>query len=66
MAVFVAQVGSGVTAWLPRSQIEMEEGSSVGDGGFLPGATFRITLPAWLALEKGFKAAADPNQKTLF
>lgn len=69
-AVLVAEIGSGFSAWLPRSQINIEEGglflpSGTAHGAKVPGNTLRITLPRWLAEEKGFRSIADRRQGEL-
>lgn len=47
---------AGVEAWLARKLVSIE-----GDLN-----TIRITLPAWLAAEKGLSATAEASQKSLF
>lgn len=55
---------AGVTAWLPRSLIRVEEA-----GGALaamtPGQQLRITLPAWKAEEAGLSPVAGDGQGRL-
>ena len=46
-----------ITAWLPRAQITMER-PVLG--------RVRITLPTWLAIDRGLMAVASRDQKTLF
>lgn len=49
--------GSGHSAFLPRSQIlKLEEGMF---------DTARVTMPTWLAREKGFSADVDERQGEL-
>jgi hypothetical protein len=48
---------NGVSAWLPKSQIEIERGAGVG---------VRVSMPAWLAAENGFSARAGGGQGALF
>lgn len=62
-AVLVCEIGTGVTVWLPLSQIKIEAG-----GGALAdlGETLSITMPMWLALEKRLLTRIDAAQETLF
>lgn len=66
-ALLVCERGTGITAWLPRSQITVESGG-VSEPADLAdiGETLRITLPAWLAVEKGLVSfALDERQGSL-
>lgn len=78
-SVFVCEKGSSITAWLPRSQVKIEEGGFLSSTGlplakganrsdrmaFTPGDYLRITLPLWLAEDRGFRTAADARQGVL-
>lgn len=82
-SVFVCEKGSSITAWLPRSQVKIEEGGFLSFSSglplgqpnrsagrhpapFTPGDYLRITLPLWLAEDRGFRTAADARQQRLF
>lgn len=47
---------AGAEAWLARSLIKIEDSA----------LATQITLPTWLAIEKGLRAASSAGQKTLF
>ena len=47
---------AGVEAWLARKHLTIEDGIS----------KLRITLPIWLAIDKGLRVPVDDDQKTLF
>lgn len=74
-SVFVCEKGSGITCWLPRSQVAIEEGGFLlasqefllgsGPGQPLPGAYLRITLPRWLAEDRGLRTQVDARQGVL-
>ncbi len=69
-AIHVADpTDAGITCWLPRSQIRIEESSS-GSGLGRPqgrhGSTLRVTMPLWLARAKNLHAAASAEQGNLF
>jgi hypothetical protein len=53
----LVQEPSGGTAWLPRSEIRVEPSA---------GGLVRITMPTWLAIEKGLTAEAGVGQGRLF
>jgi hypothetical protein len=56
-AVLVADSGNPeLEAWLPRSQVLIENGMF---------GRLRITMPAWLAKEKGFLGGPAPGQGRL-
>ena len=59
-AIYVAETSdSGVTAWLPRSQIEIF-GAQGGS------RTIRVTMPLWLAREKNLATDVPEGQGSLF
>lgn len=59
--------GAGVSAWLARSLILKSEDGGGGDGGaFTRGTRLRLTLPAWLAEEKGLSVQPGEGQGDLF
>lgn len=61
-AIYVAETSdSGVTAWLPRSQITV-----LGDTGGGRIHTIRVTMPLWLARAKNLATDAGEGQGSLF
>lgn len=54
---------SGVSAWLPRALIRIEDGGALA--ALTPGSSLRITLPAWKAAEAGLSAVAGAGQGRL-
>jgi hypothetical protein len=46
LAILVSDDGEDNAVWLPRSQIEYDRDAAVGD-------VITVTLPEWLAMEKG-------------
>lgn len=56
-AALLVRDGAGAEVWLPRKHISIDDGIR----------TVRVTLPTWLAIEKGLRTDdASTNQKTLF
>lgn len=65
-SLYVSEQGTGKMVWLPRSQIHVEEGGIVGDRTIADlGTVLRITMPKWLALEKGLSTMTDARQGEL-
>ena len=59
----------GVSCWLPKSQAVYEAAELVGARARRAQgrpATLKITLPAWLALDRGLATAASEGQGSLF
>jgi hypothetical protein len=49
---------TGATAWLPRKHLGQIEEGLFGE--------IRLTLPTWLAIEKGLRTAPVAGQQSLF
>lgn len=54
-----------VRAWLPRSEISIEEGGGT-TGALRFGQQLRITMPAWLAEREGLTVVVGEGQGSLF
>jgi|EndMetStandDraft_2_1072991.scaffolds.fasta_scaffold01020_12 hypothetical protein len=56
-SVLVAELNSAVTYWLPLAEIRIEEAALEAS----------VTMPTWLAVEKGLNVSgAAPGQRSLF
>lgn len=65
-AVLIAERGTGREVWLPRKQVRIETGGMVAPQSLSDlGEMLRITLPAWLAEEKGLGTEALAGQGRL-
>lgn len=63
-AWLVSTAGVGAGSYLPKTEISIEDGHPVPV--MMPVGPVKVTVPRWLAADRGLWSPPDPNQSSLF